>query len=141
MQVVQVKMEHVSVRGGSEDDLEGSDVVSQWISDFITLKPKGFGGQRNQGGVGDRVAAGKKGYVVTLGDKFFDQVGNDPFGASIELGGNAFVERRNLGRALHPLASGGGNAWEAVKGPSGDGVRKGRGFIGGGDGPGATKTR
>ncbi len=52
---------------------------------------------RHQFGGGDRIAAGKQGHVVTLPHQFFRQVGDDPFGAPVELRRHALTQRSNLG--------------------------------------------
>ena len=51
---------------------------------------------RNQLGAGDGVPARKERHIVAMPDKFFRQVGNDPFGAAVETRRNAFYQRGNL---------------------------------------------
>ena len=48
---------------------------------------------------GERVAAGKKSYFVSLPYQFFCEIGDHTFGPTVELRRNTFIKRRNLGNS------------------------------------------
>ena len=61
-----------------------------------TIEAKRTVATRSQLGAGDGVPARKERHIVSKPDKFFRQVGNDPFGAAVETRRNAFYQRGNL---------------------------------------------
>ena len=80
----------------AEDLFEQQQVRRQLVRGSSASRPQRLGHGRDEVGLRHRVAAGEQRDLVALADQLLGQPGDDALGAAVELGGNAFVEGRDL---------------------------------------------
>lgn len=96
MNIVDVKMQQIEFARATPHLLDHRHVVRQGVF-HARIEPQCLGRTGRKLGRCDRVGAGEERDVVTCGDEFFTEVGNDPFRAAIEPGRHAFHQGRDLG--------------------------------------------
>ena len=84
-----MEMQDVELVGMLTYAVEHEHVIGNCVAN-IYIEPQRLRHATDQIGCRDAVAAGEKGHVMTQAHKFFGEVGNDPFGAAVEPGGEHF---------------------------------------------------
>ncbi len=95
MDIVQMKVDDVVEMSFIEDAVDHQQVMHQ-IVPRDPAEPERPVANRLQGGAGQGIAAGVKGDVVSEPDKFFGEIGDNPFRAAVQLRGDALDQWSNL---------------------------------------------
>lgn len=90
-----MKMNNVKLVPLSEDRFEHQDMWCHLVG-AVAIQPLSLRPDRNKRGLSKGVSTGEQGHVVAKLYQFLCQIKDDAFGATIQLGWNAFVERRHL---------------------------------------------
>ncbi|KPH06196.1 hypothetical protein AOG23_23465 [Rhizobium acidisoli] len=96
MQQIDVGMDDIEFVRPAANLLQHHDLVRQVVLD-CRVEPQGNARARHQFAVGNTVAAGEKCDLMALTDKLVRQIRNGSLCSPIELRGNAFGKRGDLG--------------------------------------------
>jgi hypothetical protein len=101
VQHLEVEVQHVELGSMGAHALEHRQVVGQRIG-RMRVQARGARRARDQARRGAGIGGGEQGHLVPEAHQFFDQVENDPLGASVELRWHAFHKGGNL-RDFHAV--------------------------------------
>ncbi len=89
MELIDMEMQDVEVVGLLADAIEHQHIIGNRVTD-AGVEPERLGHAGYEVGGGDRVAAREQGYVMTKAHQLFGEIGDDPLGAAVQPGRDAF---------------------------------------------------
>jgi hypothetical protein len=104
VQMVDVEVHDIEVSSLAGEHFDHPEMKCERVAALSALQAQRSLDRRPELGAGDRIAARKESHVVAAPNAFLRQVGNDPFGSSVEFRRHALLKWGNL-RNSHDLLS------------------------------------
>src|SRR5258708_3577272 len=95
MQLVEVEVQHVELRGHFTDLVQHGHVVGKGIA-HASIEAQRLRAASNELCAREGVAAGEQSYTMPLGDEFLGKIGDYSFGAAVESRWHTLDERCDL---------------------------------------------